>query len=254
MFLDAWRGFDGMFGGYVVARLAERAQCVEGFDLLSLAVEFTGSVRPGSADLQVDPRHRGTRTASVEVSVRQGHQRASAVAKLAKVSASHRDRPDLDMGELPAVGELTVHAPVYGDLPYTQFTELRMISHERVRGQPTTQAWVRLDETAAEVAALDRAGMAAVLIDAVPPSLFFAQPAPAYVPTIDFGLHLRPRSSFPEDGWFYAVASTVWATDDFCMEDTSLYTSTGAMVGQARQNRRIIWPGDRSLTKTEETT
>ncbi|WP_196222622.1 thioesterase family protein [Micromonospora sp. CP22] len=241
-FVEEWRGFDGVFGGRVIAALGEAAQCIPGFEVLSLAVEFSGSVGLGDADLLVSPRHQGGRTACVEVSLLQGRPRARAVAKLARVRGAEIPSAPIDLAGILTPEQTPRYDPPYRDQPWSRLLELRLIP-DTGAGR-ATRAWMRLNEPARPVATLDALGRAAVLIDAVPPGLFLSPRVPAFVPTIDFTLHLRPQPPAPRDGWYLVVSSTVWARDDFCMEDTSLYTSMGEMVAQARQNRRVVWPAD----------
>ena len=238
-FTDDWRGIDGVFGGRVIAALGEAAQFIPGFDVLSLAVEFMGSVSLGDAELAVSVRHQGARTASVEVDLIQGHPRAHAVAKLARVRGAEILSTPVDLTCVPSAADVPLYEPPYRDQPWTRLLELRLLSH--LGGARTTRAWARFDDEAPPVVELNALGRAAVLIDAVPPGLFFGQRAPAFVPTIDFTLYVRPQPPASPDGWYLLESSTVWARDDFCMEDIALYTSTGEIVAQARQNRRVVW-------------
>ncbi|PZM94645.1 MAG: hypothetical protein DIU79_09225 [Actinobacteria bacterium] len=238
-FTEEWRGLGGIFGGRVIAALGEAAQAVPGFDVLSLAVEFSGSVGLGEAEVAVSVRHKGSRTASVETELIQGHPRARAVAKLARVQGEEILSAPLDVAGIPAPADLARFEPPYRDQPWTRLVELRLLP--RPEGAVTTRTWARLAEESPAVAELDAVGRAAVLIDAMPPALFFGQRQAAFVPTIDFTLYLRPKAPASPDGWYLLESSIVWARDDFCMEDISLFTSAGEIVAQARQNRRVVW-------------
>lgn len=247
-FGEDWRGFDGVFGGRVIAALGEAAQCIPDFEVLSLAVEFSGSVRLGDADLLVSPRHRDGRTGCVEVSLLQDHPRARAVAKLARVRGAEIHGTSVDLAGVPAPEDLPPYDPPYRDQPWSRLFDLRLVPARRP-GTPTL-IWMRLDERAQAAVELDALGRTAALIDAVPPGLFLSQRVPAFVPTIDFSLYLRPKPPVSRDGWYLAVSSTVWARDDFCMDDVSLYTSDGESIAHARQNRRVVWHSDGDTAHT----
>lgn len=238
-FAPEWEGINGVFSGRVLAALATAAQVVPGFHVLSLAAEFSGSVAPGEADLTVSIRHKGARTASVEVELVQGHPRVRAVAKLARVQGAEIPSEPIDLSGLPAPADVPVFDPPYRDRAWTQLMELRLLPERG--GRVTNRAWARLAEDAPAVAELDALSRAAVLLDAMPPGLLFRERPAAYVPTIDFTLYLRPQAPVSPDGWYLLESWTVWAREDFCLEDVSLFTSTGEIVAQARQNRRVAW-------------
>ncbi|WP_127480161.1 thioesterase family protein [Nocardioides pantholopis] len=239
-----WDGYDGTFGGKVIAELAAAAQCAEGFDLLSLTTEFLGAARPGAAEVEVLPRHVGRVSASVVVGLRQGHDRARASAKLARVDGRSTAALGADLRGVRPPEELAPFEPAYWHLPHCRLLDLRLVDHSGRGRERRTRVWLRLDTGAPEVAELDHAGRVAVLVDAVPPALFFDERAPAFVPTLDLSLHLRPGVALPEDGWCLAEGRLVWATEDFCLEDVTLYARTGEVLAQARQNRRIIHTSD----------
>lgn len=239
-----WDGKDGTFGGKVIAALAAAAQAVEGFELLTLTTEFLGSVRPGMVEVEVVPRHVGRMSASVAVTLRQGHDRARATAKLARVTGCDTAALVADLADVPGPDELPPFEPAYWQLPHCRLMELRLVDHVERAGKPRTRVWLRLDAGAPEVAELDHAGRIAVLADAVPPALFFDDRAPTFVPTLDLTLHLRPGVALPADGWCFAEGRLVWATEDFCLEDVTLYAGDGTVLAQARQNRRIIHTSD----------
>ncbi len=235
-----WNGFDGIFGGYVIAVLGHACQ-IEGYTILSLGVDFSGAVRAGNAELLIDIRHAGKTTASVEVALVQGHRRASAVGKLARAGVGDDDTPVENLSAILRPEGLRNFDPPYGPMPYGACVSMRLAEPDAHGSGRTMAFWLKLDESRAQVAALDAFGRAAVLLDAVPPGLFFDTPAPDFVPTIDLTMHLPPRPAVSDDGWYLARRTTPWAADGFCMEDISLCTSAGGLVAVARQDRRVVW-------------
>ncbi len=240
-----WGGHGGIYGGRVIAALGAAAVGggTDDYDLLSLHVEFSGAVQAGEVELEVTEQHRGRVSASVAVVLCQGHDRARAQAKLARVGAGeHEWRLPLPDG-VPAAAELAAFEPAYWHrLAHCRLLELRLVEHRALDTARTTRLWVRLDETRPEVAELDHAGRIACLVDAVPPALFFADPAPLFVPTLDLTLHLRPGVALPDDGWCYAEGRLVWASAEFCLEEVTLWSSSGELLAQGRQNRRVVYP------------
>lgn len=238
-FDPSWRTADGMFGGYVIARLLQAGMIVEGFWPLSISAQFLGGVLPGGCEVRADVVHRGALTAVVQLDLVQKHRRAMAVVKLGRGS------PDriIDQREqaFPRAGPegLPRLALPYGPFPYEQHLETRLVPDPRVRQCERTSGWVRMSSVTAvdlELAA------ACVLLDTLPPGLFFADPAPSFVPTVDFTAHFAPAVEWSARDWVFLVQDTRWSTRDFCAEEASLYTPDGVLIAQARQARRVRWP------------
>src|SRR5690606_29140746 len=152
-FTEEWRGLGGIFGGRVIAALGEAAQAVPGFDVLSLAVEFSGSVGLGGAEGAVSVRHKGFRTASVETELIQGHPRARVVAREVRVQGEGMRSGPVDGAGIPAPADLARFEPPDRDQPWTRLVELRLLP--RPEGAVTTRTWARLAEESPAVAELD---------------------------------------------------------------------------------------------------
>ena len=242
-FGEDWAADDGIFGGYVVARLVQEAQSLAGYSPLSISVQFMGAVRPGECAVRTEVPHAGALTAAVEIDLLQGHRRASATVKLGRPLEAPLLEQRLDLSGEPPPEELAVVAPPYGPYPYEQYLQTRLIPDARTPWRERVRAWVRMAPEAA--ARLTSCAVAAVFLDLAPPGLFFTDPAPVFVPTVDFTAHFAPPSRWARDEWLYLVQETRWATRDFCLEEARLHTADGGVVAQAVQTRRVRWPEGR---------
>ena len=237
-----WLGYEGIYGGRVVAELVEAVGRVDDMDLVTLYAEFTGTVRPGEVDVAVDVHHRGRRSSSISVSLGQERVRARATAKSARVGRGEAAGAVPMPGGVPSPDDLAPFEPPYWTaLEHCRLMELRLVDTSVTEEGARARLWLRLHDDHPEVAPLSRDARIACLVDAVPPVLFFVPPAPAYVPTLDLALHLRPRGMGPAaNGWCFAEVRLVWASADFCLEEVTMWDSTGEVIAQTRQNRRIV--------------
>jgi acyl-CoA thioesterase len=76
----------------------------------------------------------------------------------------------------------------------------------------------------------------------LPPGLFALDEPPAFVPTIDFTVHFAPRLGDVARGWHHVGNRTVWATRDYCVDESTLHDREGRLLAQIRQGRTIRWP------------
>ena len=102
---------------------------------------------------------------------------------------------------------------------------------------PRYAAWVRL----VRPQELGAHGLAAVFLDVLPPGLFTLDQPPFFVPTIDFTIHFAPRLGDVGTGWHYVTNRTVWATRDYCVDESTLHDRDGHPLAQIRQGRTIKW-------------
>lgn len=234
-----WAAHDGVFGGYVVARLVEAAEQIDGYAPLSISVQFTGAVRPGPGELRTDVVHQGALTASVQLEVHQAHRRALATVKSGRPAGAPLGGLPVDLSGEPAPEQLPAVSMPYGPYPYEDFLTTRLIPDAEVPWWERMRAWVRIAPAAAET--LSSCAAACVLLDALPPGLFFDKPVPIFVPTVDFTAHFAPSVTWRTDAWVHVVAETRWATRDFCLDQAVLRTPDGRLVAQAVQTRRVLW-------------
>jgi acyl-CoA thioesterase len=241
VFPAVWQGLDGIYGGYVLARVVEAVRVVDGFEPMSVSIQFTGAVRDVESDWRVTVMHHGGSTAAVGVELVQGHPRLTAVGKLGAAQTGRILDFPIDVSALPAPESLPGYEFSGGAMPYERFLDHRMIDDPAEVRRRTTPAWIRFDESVHQAPELGRYGLAAIFLDAQPPGLFFTETPPVYVPTVDFTIHFAPGADFDRHGWHHVTQSTMWATREFCVEESQLHDSAGTFLAQVRQTRRIVW-------------
>lgn len=238
-----WAGVRGVFGGRVIAAVAEQARLhpdTDGLDLGSCHVEFTGGAVTGEATLRPRLVHRGRSTATVEVECTQvqGGSERRVVGSTTKFVA-RGTTPVLGPSTLPygpAPEDLDDFEPPWGALSYDLKFGTRLVSHASEAGVPTTRAWLRITPGTG----LGRFGGTAALLDVLPPGLFMREPIPQFVPTVDFSMHLD-ATTLPDEGeWVYGVMRTEWADDAFCLETSTLHRADGRFIARGTQNRRVV--------------
>ncbi|WP_110241582.1 thioesterase family protein [Nocardioides gilvus] len=233
-----WRGKEGIYGGKVAACLADAVQIdpdLAGLELASMWVEFSGTVFPGPVEVVAETVHRGRSTATVRATLVQGRQRASAVAKLI-ASGGRTPLEPRRWAALPDPEKLHDFQAPWGELEYDSKFQIRVAGQSADEGIITTRAWVR---TQADTH-LGHGGAEAALLDLLPPGLFFADPVPAYVPTIDFALHLNPNARVRPGQWLWGEMRTEWADEEFCADTGTLYRPDGTFVARGTQTRRVV--------------
>lgn len=242
-FSEDWVGVRGVFGGRVIAAVLEHAAALpdlDGLEVGSVHVEFTGGALPGEASLVDAVVHRGRSTATVEVTCSQeqdgkvrrvvGSSTKFVARAGAPTLAPHR------LPEVPAPDDLLEFDPPWGALSYDLKFDVRFVSHALEDGVPTTRAWLR----ARPGTGLGRLGTVAALLDVLPPGLFMREPLPQFVPTVDFSMHVDALA-VPEEGeWVLGVMRTEWADEAFCLETSTLHRADGRYVARGTQNRRVV--------------
>lgn len=238
-----WRGVEGIFGGKVIALLADAVMAAPGtgrHELASMWVEFSGSVVPGELHDEVEVAHLGRSTASVRASLsQQGRQKASAVAKLVAPDGGQPTLPTARrLPVAPSPDELDDLVPPWGELSYDPKVQVRVIEHLVLDGVLTTRAWVRVRP--GHGADLGVGGVEAVLLDVLPPGLFMTGTPPSFVPTVDFALHLSPGARAVAGDWFWGEMRTEWVEGGFCAETGEIRRADGTFVARGTQTRRVV--------------
>lgn len=242
-FTDEWVGVRGVFGGRVIAAVAEQAAAlpdVSGLEVGSVHVEFTGGALPGEASLTHTVVHRGRASATVEVvcSQEQDGEVRRVVGSTTKLVA-RSGAPTLAPHAVPAVpgpDELPEFEPPWGALSYDAKFDVRIVSHALEDGVPTTRAWLR----ARPGVGLGSLGTVAALLDVLPPGLFMRDPLPQFVPTVDFAMHVDSLAAPEEGEWVLGVMRTEWADEAFCLETSTLHRADGRYIARGTQNRRVV--------------
>ncbi|AOW91797.1 TesB-like acyl-CoA thioesterase 1 [Rhodococcus sp. WMMA185] len=246
-FDSSWLGFGGLHGGLVVASMLHATSIETTATPVALTAHLTRPVEPGPVEVRADLEHGG-RTPSVRASIADS---ASALVRLTRDtsgdarswSASTSDIDDVNPEQLSPL-EIPVDF-----VPFSQYLDIRPINAARPfagGADPEFEVWIRL-LSSIEFTPQERA---AVLLDALPPGLFATLDRAVAIPTVEFSAYFPPVSaSRPpadeiqtplDEQWHHLRHRTVWATDELCVDESELRTSTGRLAGQARQLRRIL--------------
>lgn len=232
-----WLGMEAVFGGSVLAAVVDTAT-LDGLHPQSLNAAFVSSVHPGRAEISTEVLHRGRSTASMRLALVQGDRlRVHASASLVP-----RDRelvwdPPTDPGPWGDPEASPPLVPRHRPLPYAEHLDLRRVGQDTLEDGAT--AWVRMRESDG----LGPHGRAALLLDVLPPGLFAREPAPGFVPSIDFSVHFSPRAALAIDpgAWFLVNNRTVWSAVDYCVDQSVLHDRDGHLLAQVRQGRAVRW-------------
>jgi len=236
VFSKDWLAVEAIYGGHVVSRLIAALDDLPGYEVRAVTVHFFGSVRAGEATVSTEVEHRGSTTATVSARLRQGHQRALAVAKLA-TGGDEGMAESIDLDGLRGPDEVEIAAASYGRLPYEEFIESRALPGGSEEGPMpgASRAWVRLRQGGD----LSVPVAAPLLLDALVPGAYSIPPVPSNVPTVEFSVHVTP-GEVRATSWHLATQSLIWASADLCVEESALYDAAGTVVAKARQTRRVL--------------
>jgi acyl-CoA thioesterase len=241
-FEHRWLGMDGIFGGFVLGRVVDAAAgAADGFSPQAVTTHFVGAIRPGEVELVTETVHRGRTTASLRVELRQnGRTRVHAIASLVPtdqlVTWQHTEDPAGwgDPETLPTY--VARHRP----LPYSDHLDVRACAPHTLR--EGASAWVRM------VRAPDTMGphgVASIFLDVLPPGLFACDEPPFFVPTVDFTVHFSPQLADADlmTGWLHVTNRTLWTSEGFCVDESTLHDRDGRPLAQIRQGRAVRWNG-----------
>ncbi|RVW06707.1 thioesterase family protein [Rhodococcus spongiicola] len=248
-FDSSWLGFGGLHGGLVVASMLHAASAETTATPVAVTAHFTRPVEPGPLDVRVDVEHGG-KTPSVRASLADS---ASALVRLTRdTGGDARSWPvgTFDIGGADPEQLPPLEIPV-DFVPFSRYLDIRPINAARPFAggtDPEFEVWIRLLSSIE----FSEQGRAAVLLDALPPGLFATLDRVVAIPTVEFSAYFPPvspsglstddRHASVDEQWHHLRHRTVWATDGLCVDESELRTSTGRLVGQARQLRRILAP------------
>lgn len=233
-----WVSFGGVQGGLVMGNMAQAAALATGRTVSSIGAHLLAPVAPGPVTFVAQVNKAGRSTSSVDITVNQGG-RVQAHAQVLAVDAAS-GAPAWS----PAPPRHLVGQPMDFDafalpvdfVPFAQFIEVRPTNGAVPGGigaVPVFEAWIK--RTTGEP--LDQLGMA-VLLDAMPPSLFAIWDAPKSLPTVEMTMHFSPA---PFDSpWLIVRQETTWSSESYCIDDATLHTPDGVLVAQSRQVRKFL--------------
>lgn len=236
-----------MHGGAVVAAITQAAIEATGRRPSTITTHLHLGVEPGPAQIAVDVLTSGRTSTTARATLTQGRLRTSATILLTA------DEPSADLPvtvaaepleELPPAPARTFSPPARtggsGGASFGSSVDVVYVGDARPMAggdEALIQGWLR-----PRVPSEHSAATAAMLLDALPPTLLVLRTEPALIFTIEYTLHLTPVAHLPiEPGqWFFMRQHTVWAVGDLSVDDAQLWTDDGRLVGSARQLRRHV--------------
>lgn len=240
VFAEQWLGVQGIFGGFVLGRIVDAADRVDGFAPQAVTLHFVAGVRPGPVRLTAETLHRGRATASVRITLsQQDRARVHAIASLVPVGQEFRWRRREDPAPWGDPDTLPAYVPRHRELAYSTQLDIRTVGPASLADG--TSAWVRLADRAELGGALGPHAVASIYLDALPPGLFTLEPPPHFVPSVDFTIHFAPEIGDVAGDWHHVVNRTVWSTETYCVDESTLHDRAGNPVAQLRQGRAIRW-------------
>jgi acyl-CoA thioesterase len=235
-----WTAFRGIQGGAVIAVMLRVAAQAGGRRPATVSAHLHAPVAPGHLALEAEVLRSGGSAASVSVRARQGCVCATALVLLEGEGDSSPPigLPLLNEGTPTVAPENTapLSLPPGAVPPFGDHVEIRPSGDSRPLAggaQAVLRAWIR-----PRMPMGDDVVRAAVLLDALAPSLFAVWREPLPVPTIELTAHFAPAA--PATSWAAIVQRTVWRNDSYCVDDADLRNEDGILIGQARQRRRIL--------------
>jgi hypothetical protein len=239
-FAEIGRSWSGVHGGVLVGALVDAAAAHSGLLPATVTAHLHAVAMPGTAAITTSTVVARRSLASVDAVLEQdGVRRASAsVVLTVPPDGSPGHWPvQRDLTALPAPEQLDRLEGMEAVVPIARHFDIRAVEGLPLAGgaEPLLMAWIRLLP-----APTYREAVAAVLLDALAPSLYAVRTAPIPIPTVEFTVHFTPAR--PESEWFLLRQETTWATAAFCVDEAELCTPDGRVVARSRQLRRILAP------------
>jgi len=237
---DSWRAFDGLHGGLVVAWLLEEATAGTAHEPVAITTHFNAPVQPAPAKFGITVERSGRSTSSISVRLEQEILGAHAVVELGVPGSDRLWSSTADFSRIAPpedIDRLRIPAEF---VPFSAHIDIRPISPDVPGSEgetPFYETWIRLIDPD-DARTLGPYGNAAVLLDGLAPGLFAMWATPRPIPTVELTAHFGP-DVHDSGEWFHIHHATSWASESWCVEDTTLHTREGLLVAQARQSRRI---------------
>ncbi|SFC71363.1 thioesterase family protein [Streptomyces aidingensis] len=240
----SWRSWDGLHGGYLVARLAAaaRAALPEPLPLRAVHANLLGAVREAEAGIGVGLLRAGrtVTTARAELSAR-GRTAVTATATFGPATAGpaghewHAPPP-------PAVPP-AAERPAFGGalVDFADHIEIRPADDRLPLSggdEPELTAWMRLHRPPS-----DPAEAVLILLDAPPPALYGVLRRPVAIPTVELAAHLTGAVAGADPGgWMLTRIRTEHAAAGWCVDNCTLWNADGGLLATGRQTRRLLVP------------
>jgi hypothetical protein len=263
-FDPGWNSIGVVHGGLVVAMMV-RASALDSVAVasggsatamrpMSVTAHLHSGVQSGPGLVQVRELNSGRTSRSVEAVLTQDRRRATATILL---TADTFEDVDADGGgdvplttEAPMLGEPLPDPPVAFDPDAARPMRADFLNHMDLvqvganaplaaSDSTLLRTWIRPRRPHP-----DSASVAVLLLDAMPPSLYALRSSPSPILTIEYTVHLSPlaHSTPPGNGWLLLEQRSIWAAAGLNVDDAVLRNENGAIVGTARQLRRVMPP------------
>jgi acyl-CoA thioesterase len=239
----SWWSAAGVHGGRLAALGLASLRAEAGGDrpARSVTTHYLAPVGDGPLTFDVEPERIGrSNSVASYVAVQNGRKvlAGSAVFGATRTGPGEAGRP------LPAVlspGESEVFVPPVELATYAQYLELRLATPDRPLGagdRAEIVAWIRF---------ADRRPLGAeevvLLTDALPPALYALWDKPKPIPTVDLTVHLTDAlDAGPVGGWALTRIRAEFAGSGWAIDDSTVWSEDGRLLGLGRQTRRVL-PG-----------
>jgi acyl-coenzyme A thioesterase PaaI-like protein len=237
--LDADYGFaEALNGGYIMAVLARAAlEASERPHPVATATSFLHVVRPGPAEVVVEPLKSGRTTAVARVRLVQDDRSAvESLITTGTLDGAVEPVYSATTGGLPPLAECVTFTGRDSDKGFVSRVDLR---YDRATmgwldgqpsGTPEIRAYFRLRETYEPDAIV-----LALAVDVLPP-VALNTGASGWTPTVEMTWHMR---AVPAPGWLTLHGRGRLVSDGWFDEDVEVWDSAGRLVAQSRQIARL---------------
>lgn len=234
---ERWEGLEGVFGGYVLALVAESFP-VGAHRLVTCSLRFHARVDLGSVERTIRDEHRGATTSWVRIELHQSGRRVASADMLAiagEGEPDYRGRPERRPASSP--DELPPRIHLQGDLAFDRHLDVRCEPDFTI--DTGGGCWLRLKGEPEDMSLGGPIGAVCVLLDGLMPAPFAREDPPWFVPTIEFSLSLAPAAAEWSGGWVWGTNRTEWMTENLCSELSTLADADGRFLAGLRQVRGI---------------
>jgi acyl-CoA thioesterase len=241
----AWRSWQGVHGGYLVARAAADGQTLApGLPLRAVHAMFTRPVTASSSTMTVEIVSKGRLTTNLAAEVTPDDRLGVALRMQMLLGAGGAGgaAPVVDSRPAPVVPAVDQCEPfsLPADLvPFGQNLEIRPATEARpLAGGNVAEltAWIRF-----LLPGLTPTATFLVLVDALPPALYGVMTTPVPIPTAELAVHLTSDADRAEpSAWYLVRICTEAARDGWSLEGSSVWDADGRLMALGRQARRVI--------------
>jgi acyl-CoA thioesterase len=229
-----------MHGGLVVGALVDAAVEHTGLVPATVTAHMHAAVPPGPAAITTETTRAGRSLTSVTAVLEaDGARRVSASLVLTPPPAGpvrHWAGGCRDLSAVPLPEDVDRLEGVEAVIPIGRHFDIRPVGDAvpfAGGAEAELAAWIRLLPRPGH-----REAVAAVLLNALAPSLYAVLTAPIPVPTVEFTVHFTPGA--PAGEWFLIRQRTTWSTAEFCVDEAELCAPDGRVVATSRQLRRVL--------------